>query len=349
MQIENFFSLCEVFGPAGEEKGVFQWIEKELSGHGVSITYDKVGNMHLYKPGKKPPPNKVLFTAHADEVSLMIQSADEMGFLLFGGSQSLTSRFAGNMMPTAICGTRLVVGKNHIPGVVCIKPISLQSEAEKNKPPFIDEMRLDIGAKTKEEALSLCPIGSLAIFDSDSYSFGNGRIKAKAVDDRIGCYLITEYCKQNLPFDFHAAILVQEELGCRGAHVAAYIQQPDIAVVLDATTAGDVGQVSGMQCITVQGEGGVISYIDGGTIYDYALTQKAFALARENGIKAQVKRMATGANDAKSIQRSGVGVRVISLSLPTRYIHSSACVAQLKDMEAMEKMIPLLHNQFAEE
>lgn len=179
----------------------------------------------------------------------------------------------------------------------------------------------------------------MLIFESVYYEFGNGFIKAKALDDRIGCMLLIELIKSEIEYDKYFCFNVQEEVGLRGAMCTSFAIQPDISVILETTTAADLCGVTGGDRVCVLGDGPVVSFMDGRTIYDKELYTLAMTAAKENNIKVQIKTAIAGGNDAGAIQTSGRGSRVMAVSLPCRYIHSGSSIVKSSDIDETRKLL----------
>jgi endoglucanase len=162
---------------------------------------------------------------------------------------------------------------------------------------------------------------------------GGGNVRSKALDDRIGCAILLELLEQDLPYDVTFAFLVQEEVGLRGAKAAAFRVAPDVALVLEATTAADLTGAEGDAKVCALGAGPVVSFMDRSTIYDRELYQLAFAQCQQMQIPCQTKTRIAGGNDSGAIHVSRGGVRTLAISAPCRYLHSPSCVANLTDIE----------------
>ena len=243
----------------------------------------------------------------------------------------------GGIDAEAVLTRRLSI--NGKTGVVGAKAVHLMSSDEKESVPKFSDFLLDIGAENKAEAEKYVQPGDYAYFVSDYCEFGDGFVKAKALDDRIGCMLLIELIHSDLEYDTYFCFNVQEEVGLRGAACTSYSVKPDIAVVLESTTAADIEGVSGAERCCVLGNGPVISYMDGRTVYDRELYQKAVRLAENNGIKAQTKTKIAGGNDAGAVQTSAGGCRVAAVSLPCRYIHTGASVVKKSDIEETRRFL----------
>ena len=196
-------------------------------------------------------------------------------------------------------------------------------------------MYIDIGAADKDEALALVQPGTYGSFLGEPEELGEGILKDKAIDDRIGCAIMLSLLKEELPMDVTFAFTAQEEVGTRGAFAAAFSVKPDIALVLETTTAADLPGVDDHRKVCAPGKGPVISYMDGATIYDRGLFRTLTRLAEGHSIPWQTKEYIAGGNDARTIQRSRAGVRVAALSAAVRYLHAPASVGSLADFEDM--------------
>lgn len=324
--------LCLTDAVSGNECGVRHVIENEIKGY-CAFRTDPLGNLIVEKKGNKTPVKKVMLAAHMDEVGLIITGITDQGYLRFAP--------VGGIDPRVLYGTVVTVS-GKVNGVVGGKAVHHLSASETEKAPGFDEMLIDIGAFNKEDASQYVKPGDFAAFHSDFYSFGDDYIKGKALDDRIGCALMIQLLKTELEYDTSFCFNVQEEIGLRGSRVSAFSVAPDIALVLEATTAADLNGVEGDKRVCVLGQGPVVSFMDSHTIYDRALFHLAFETAQEMQIPCQTKTAIAGGNDAGAIHLSGSGVRTLAISLPCRYIHTPSCVVMKKDIEATEKLISAL-------
>jgi endoglucanase len=327
MDIKLLKDLTACFGVSGQENEVRNRILSDITPYVQSVLTDGIGNIIAFKKGVRPTQKKVMLCAHMDEVGLIIKKITKDGFLRFG--------CVGGIDPRVLVAKRVYVGKNKIPGVIGIKAIHLQEKEEREAAPGIDKMYIDIGATTQEEAMAYIRLGDYACFEEEFELFGEGKIRAKGLDDRAGCTVLCELIKKDLPYDTYFAFTVQEEVGLRGAQVAAYQVAPDIALTIETTTAADFPVVEERQQVTQCGGGVVLSVMDRGAIYDAPLVKLAEKMAIENHIPYQMKKSIAGGNDSGVVQRSRDGVKVLALSLPCRYLHSPACVIDKRDYEAM--------------
>lgn len=324
---ETLKRLCEINGTSGSESEVREFIRANITAD--EIFTDNLGNLIVFKKGRKTPKNKIMFAAHMDEVGLMITYADSDGFLRFGA--------VGGINPAVLLGRGFKL-ENGARAVCATKAIHQQTKDERSKIPEIDDLYLDIGAKNREDAERLAPLGSCAYFDTDFFEFGDGFLKGKAIDDRAGCLIMMNMINGNPEYDAWYAFTVQEEIGTRGAVTASFAVAPDIAFVLETTTACDIAGVSGAKTVCELGKGAVVSYMDNGTLYDRGLYSLAMKTAQENGIPVQTKTLVAGGNDSRAIHTSRAGVRTCAVSVPCRYLHSPSCVIKTSDFEAVSAL-----------
>ena len=190
-------------------------------------------------------------------------------------------------------------------------------------------------------------LGDYGAFVCQPEEFGDGLFKARAIDDRVGCAIMLKLLEEDLPLDVTFAFTAQEEVGTRGAFGAAFSVTPEIALVLETTTAADLPGVEDHRRVCAPGKGPVISYMDGSTIYDRELFETLRRLSEENGIPWQTKEYIAGGNDARTIQRTKAGVRVAALSAAVRYLHAPASVGSIADFENMLKLTRLFLAEMA--
>lgn len=320
--------LCLLNGTSGDESKVRDFIIENIKDH-CDYKVDALGSVIAFKKGKKTPKNRMMLSAHMDEVGFIITSVTDDGYLKFSP--------VGGIDPEVVLTRRLSV--NGKVGVVGSKAVHLMSSSEKDSAPQFSDFLLDIGAENKKDAQTFVSTGDFAYFISDYCEFGDGFIKAKALDDRIGCMLLISLIKSEIEYDTYFCFNVQEEVGLRGALCTSFEVKPDIAIILESTTAADIDGVQGAERCCLLGKGPVISYMDGRTVYDRALYDKAFSVARENNITVQTKTKIAGGNDAGAIQTSAGACRVCAVSLPCRYIHSGSSVVKKSDIVETEKFL----------
>lgn len=332
-------ALASLFGPTGCEDRVAHFALEEARRLCDSASCDRMGNVvgriSLGDPKKR---KRVMLSAHTDEVGFMIEEIKSDGMLTFG--------CLGGMDPAILAGKRVLVGneKTLINGVICSKAIHHKKKSERDSAVDSDKLYIDAGFTSREEAGAEISIGDFATFDEpadNSFTFGKDgqTLKMKALDDRMGCAVLIELMRKlnrereslSLNLDVYFCFTVREETGCSGAIVVSEKIAPDFALVFESTAVGDIPDAPSEKRVAELGGGAVISVADRSTIYDAELIDTAFAMARKKEIPLQVKRYLSGGNDAGHIHKSGVGVRSLAISVPTRYLHSQTCVAHCED------------------
>lgn len=336
---ETLKTLCQLNAPSGNEKSVRDYIiSRIIDKH--QYTVDPLGNLIVEKRGKRTPKNKVMIAAHMDEVGFIISYIEESGYLRFHP--------VGGIDVKVVVGRTVKIGKNGVVGVIGTKPIHMLKADEKDKMPKMDELYIDIGAENAEQAEKVVSLGDYATFSSDFVRFGAGLIKAKAIDDRLGCAVMLDMLDADLEYDCTFAFNVQEEVGCRGAAASCYSVNPDCAIVLEATTAADISGVDKAKEVCNLGAGPAVSFMDRSTVYDTELYRLALETAKEKGIACQSKRMVAGGNEAGVIHKTRGGVRTLAISIPCRYIHSPCCVIDEKDIGETRRLAEAMLNRLAE-
>jgi len=317
--------LTKAFGVSGMEDDVREIIENEIKNYCDEITTDSIGNLICFKKGTDDTNKKIMISAHMDEVGFIITEITNVGYLCF--------KSIGGIDPRVLISKKVIVGANRILGVIGAKPPHLEKEKSENAASFKD-LYIDIGAKNMEEAKSVIGIGDYACFQSDYVEFGNNLIKSKALDDRIGCNILLELAKNTFPDDIYYTFTVQEEVGCRGAGVAAYGIEPDFAIIVEATTCSDIPGTDAHSFSTKLGNGAALSILDSGSYSNKELTNAMLDTANKHNIKVQFKQTTLGGNDASTIHVSGVGIKTAVISVPCRYIHSPSSVANKDDIKS---------------
>ena len=333
--------LCALSGVSSWEDETRVFIRAQAEPYADSIRTDAMGNLIVFKKGRKATGDRLLLSAHMDEVGLMITRVEDDGTLRFDSVGGIDRR--------VLMGKRVYVGSHRIPAVIGSKPIHLTTKEERRSVPKMTELYLDMGAENREAAEKLVELGDVAVFDPECVEFGSGLLKAKAIDDRVGCAVMLELLKEELPMDCTFAFSTQEEVGTRGAFAYAFSVHPEIALVVEGTTASDIPSTPEHMKVCAPGLGPVIPFMDGGTIYDRGLFELLRRLAEENKIPWQTKHRVAGGTDARTIQRSREGVRAAGLAVAVRNIHSPSSVASIEDCENMLKRARLFIAAVAEE
>lgn len=338
MNTELLEQLCMLNGASGDEKSVRDFIISRLPDDCEHYT-DALGSLIVNKKGERTPKNKVAVFAHTDEVGFIVTYITDDGYVFIAP--------VGGIDDSALFGKKVTV--NGLVGVAGGKAVHQCNGDESKKLPKITDMTIDFGFESKEEAEKYIALGDFGYFNSEFVRFGDGFIKSKALDDRVGVAVMLEMLTEKSEFDYTCVFTVQEEIGTRGAAAAAYTVNPDYAVVAESTTASDIPDMPEHKKVCKVGGGAVVSFMDRATLYNRGLYKRAFDIAERNGIPCQTKTVVAGGNDAGAIHKAAGGIKTVAVSLPCRYIHSGSSVGSVKDMESVEKLIRALVKELCDD
>ncbi len=332
--------LCALDGVPGYEDEVRGFIAEQAKPYATSMEVDPVGNLIVFKKGARPRKRPLLLLAHMDEVGFLVRDITSDGMLKLAP--------AGGIDPRVLIGRRMRVGEQKLPGVISLKAIHLTTPEERKEAPGIGSLYIDIGCTSKEQAEALVMRGDPAMFDSQPMEFGVDCLKAKAIDDRAGCAVLLELLREELPFDTYFAFVVAEEIGSRGATVAAQRVAPGCVVAIEGTTAADMPEIPPHKQSCAQRQGAVVSLMDKGTIYHRPFRRKVLARADELGVKWQYRKSANGGTDARVGTTCGSAAIAFGLAAPVRYIHCACNVAYLPDLEEVKKLARIVIEEAGE-
>jgi len=320
--------LSEAHGVSGAEGPVRDAVLALIKRHVDEVSTDSIGNILAVKHGTGSERLRVMVDAHMDEVGLMVTGHTGDGMLRVAAIGGLDDRL--------LLGMRVLVGPKALPGVLGGTPVHLASGSSVVS---LKEMRVDIGAASKDSASSKAPIGTRIAFDTQFMDLGT-LVRGRAFDDRVGCAVLVHLLRSGpYPHDLIASFTVQEEVGLRGAKVAANAAAPDLAFVLEGTIADDLPKEADESPTTVLGKGPALSLMDRSTIFDRRLTRYLIDTAEAEGIAVQFKQPGIGGTNAGSISTAGVGVPTAALSVPCRYIHSPAALLNKGDYRAAIRLM----------
>lgn len=320
-------ALCAERGISGDEGRVRAVIEQRLSGR-CDLTVDPLGNLIAVRRGERPNKKIVLF-AHMDEVGMLVTAITGEGLLKFSPI---------GIDPRVLHGRRVRIGDAGILGVVGAKAWHHLEDDEREAELKADGLYIDIGASSKEEAASVVSLGDAACFDAPFCEFGEGLLLSRALDDRIGCALLIDLLCSDCPWELTGVFTCGEESSLFGA-AAANSCAPEIAIILETTTAGDIEGAPADKVVCSLKKGPVVSFADKGTLYDRTLYALAFNVAQERGIAIQTKEGVFGGNEARVVSRAGAGAKTMAISVPCRYLHSASCVAAMQDVMATKQLL----------
>lgn len=321
---DNLKKLAGLNGISGREDEVADFIRSQLDKAGGDYKTDALGNIIATVKGARRSQQKIMLSAHMDEVGLICTDITEDGYLRIAP--------VGGIDPRVVISRQVTV--NGLTGVIGTKAVHMQTSEERENSVLFDDMLVDIGAKSFEDAAAHVSPGDSIYFKSEYAEYGDGVITAKALDDRIGCAVLLELLKDEPPCDITLLFAVQEEVGLRGATAAANSVRPDIALVIEATTAADIKGVEEHKQVCRLGDGAVVGFMDKSTIYNKQLYELAFKAAGRENILCQTKTMIAGGNDAGAIHKAAGGVKTLAVSVPSRYIHSPSCTVKKAMLKA---------------
>lgn len=332
MTVELLRELCEAIGVSGDEGDIRDLILKHIRDYVEDIQIDPMGSLLAVKRGTGQVKLRVMAAAHMDEVGMTITGFDSDGSLRFQQVGGLDAR----ILP----GTRVLVGPKRLPGVISWVPIHLNPSEDAVA---MDRLRIDIGATSKESAQSGLERGDLIAFASEFVELGP-TVRCKAFDDRAGCASLIKLIQGDpFPFDLHVAFTVQEEVGLRGAKVAAQRIQPDVAFVLESTACHDLPQnpdEPDQTTITRLGAGPAITVMDHSMISDPRLVRHLVRVAEAQGIPHQFRSpQHAGGTDAGAIHKTGIGVPSVVVANPCRYLHGPHLIMSLSDWENQSRLV----------
>jgi endoglucanase len=312
--------LSNCFGPSGREKLIREMIMDEIKNYADEITIDPLGNLIARKKGTG---KKILFSAHMDQIGLIITHVDEKGFLRFAN--------VGGLNAKELLGLRMVFD-NGLEGVIC------QEELKDKEKITMGKLFLDVASTDKEFILKNYRVGDMCVFKTEYYETQDCVI-CKAADDRIGCYILIEALKNHpqTDNDVYYVFSVQEEVGCRGAKTAGYSIDPDLAIALDVTATGDTPD--GIKMEVKLGGGAAIKLMDKSMITHTEVKDLLTYLAEKNNIKYQYEILEFGGTDAGPIHTSREGVPSGVISIPTRNLHTSGEIFNKFDVEECIKLV----------
>jgi endoglucanase len=324
--------LCRAVAVSGDEGAVRRLVLEAIRRLADDVQVDSLGNVLAVKKGTRR--ERVLLAAHMDEVGFMVSGFEADGALRFES--------VGGVDDRAWLGKPVVIGARRVPGIIGAAPMHLLSEERQRSVVKTSHLRLDVGADSEAAAKKLVTLGERGTFAS-RFSVTNASFVSKALDDRLGVATLIELLRgKPYPFELWAAFTVQEEIGLRGAAVAAYAADPACAFVLDCTPANDLPDSldrENTQYNTRLGHGPAIYVADRGMISDARLVAYLRATAEGAGIPYQFRQMSGGGTDAGAIHRARAGIPSVSVSVPHRYTHSPYSVARIDDWRNTVKLM----------
>ncbi|MGD9130774.1 MAG: M42 family metallopeptidase [Candidatus Bathyarchaeota archaeon] len=333
--VETLEKLSNANGVTGREGEVRDLMKKYLKPYVDETREDRLGNLIAFKKGNKDAPT-VMLAAHMDEIGLMIKNIKKKGFLQFTKIGGIDDRI--------LLAQKVIVhtDKGPLNGVIGSKPVHIQTEEERKKVVNADKLFIDIGAKDKEEAEKMgVQVGDVVSFDTKFVRISEDVVLGKALDDRVGCAIMIEALRRLRKVDcnVYAVGTIQEEVGLRGATIAAFQVEPDVGIALDTAVAGDTPGVGEGEAPAKMGEGPVLTVADAGLIVHPKVLRLFIDSAKENKIPYQLETGVRGSTDAARICLSREGVPSGVIAVASRYIHSPAAILNLDDAEKTVELV----------
>ncbi len=320
--------ICEVPGVPGHEQKVRELITRELTGIADDISVDNMGNLIAVKKGKSSD-KKVMAAAHMDEIGFIVHHIDDNGFLRFHP--------LGGFDPKTLTSQRVVVhGQKDVIGVMGSKPIHLMTAEERGKNLSLNDYFIDLGMK-KEEVVKIVQVGNVVTRERELIEMGDC-VNCKSIDNRVAVFILIETLRElkgvEIPFDFYGVFTVQEEVGIRGAQVAAHHINAEFSFCIDTTIAFDTPGAKPEECVTKLGEGVAIKIMASSAICDYRMVKFMKEQADAAKIKWQPELLPAGGTDTAGMQRMATyGTIAGAVSIPTRHIHSVIEMAHKEDIK----------------
>ncbi len=321
--------ICETPGAPGHEKRIRDFVIEQVKPYVDELKVDNLGNVFALKKGKRNPDGKIaMVAAHLDEIGFIVTHIDDQGFLRF--------HTLGGFDPKTIVSQRVIVhGKKDLVGVIGCKPIHVMNDEEKKSLPKITDFFIDLGMQ-KEEVEKHVNIGNPVTRQRDFIEIGDC-LSCKSIDNRISVYILIETLKalKEQPYDVYGVFTVQEEVGLRGAQVAAHTLNPDFGFGLDTTIAFDLPGAQAHEKITSLGEGAAIKLMDASAICDYRMIAYMKQTADKHKITWQPEILTAGGTDTAGVQMRGKNGAISgAVSIPTRHLHQDIEMVNREDVKS---------------
>ena len=337
----NLQAFTQARGVSGNEGAAREVILKAVQDHIDEHIVDALGNLICHKRPRRPAPEggrapRIMLAAHMDEIGLIVTGINSDGSLSFGKVGGIDDR--------VLVSKQVLVGESAVPGVIGYPPIHLIPRSERDRAPDMTKAVIDIGATDKAGAEKLASPGDYVTFRGEWAELdptGQRTVMAKALDDRAGCAVLAELLQGDYAVDLYAVFTAQEEVGTRGARVAAARIAPDLAIALEGTICDDLPRLpeDDTSPVTRLGDGPAITFMDRSFIADRRLLNLLLRVAEAKGIPHQFKSAVAGGTDSGAIHVTGGGVPSITVAVPTRYIHAPISMLSLKDLDHTVQLV----------
>lgn len=332
VDVELLKRICEAPGVPGYESRIRNLIIQEVTSLVDAVEVDNMGNVFAFKKGASSE-KRAMVAAHMDEIGYIVTHIDDAGFVRF--------TTLGGFDPKTLTAQRVIIhGKEDVVGVMGTKPVHVMTNEEKNKMPKVQDFYIDLGMG-KEEVEKLVSIGNPITRERELIEMGDC-VNCKSIDNRVSVFVLIEAFKtmKKLPYDTYGVFTVQEEVGIRGANVAAHTIDPDFGIGLDTTIAYDLPGAQAHEKVTSLGLGTAIKILDASAICDYRMVEFMKDVADKFLIKWQPELLTAGGTDTAGLQRMGKrGAISGAISIPTRHLHQVIEMAHKDDIESSVKLL----------
>lgn len=335
LNVDLLRTLCITPGAPGREERIREVVRGELRNVCDEVTTDNLGNVIGLKKAtssSEKPPKRLMLASHIDEISLLVTHIDDRGFVRFIA--------LGGFDPKTLTAQRVWVhGKRDLLGLLGSKPIHIMTDQERNQAPKLSDYFIDLGLPA-EEVRKLVSVGDVITRERELVEVGTS-LSGKSFDNRIGVFVMLEAVKrlESHEVDLYAVASVQEEIGLRGATVAARNVDPDIGLALDTTVANDVPEAKEHEYVTRLGDGAAVKVMDSSVVCHPKIVAFLERVALEQKIPHQREVLPRGGTDTAALQRSGKGAAAGCVSVPTRYVHSVIEMCSRSDVEAAISLV----------
>ncbi len=336
-RMEWLRELCNRPGVAGHEEMLQRFLKDSLAEITADVRVDRMGNIIARRPADAGspdgPPLRIMVAAHLDEIGFLVKHVDDEGFLRLVP--------LGGFDPVNLIAQRVLVhGSRTLKGVIAPLTQGPYAKPEKRTELAISDLYVDVGLG-REQVSQAVQVGDVVSLDQDLQELNGEVLMGRNFDDRLGVYIMVEALRRltTCPCDVYFTATAQEELGVRGASVAAYAIQPDISIAIDGSLAFDVPHASPEDRHCSMGGGPGIYRMDRLTISHRQVVDSLIAVAKRNGIPYQIN--VGGGTDASAMQRTGLGSYACTIGPPVRYMHSVVQLCHKADLEHTVELLRL--------
>jgi endoglucanase len=328
LNTELFKNMCQTIGVSSGEEKIRELIKEDIKDFVDEIRVDTLGNLIAHKKGSG---KKIMLAGHMDQIGFMVSEITKDGFIKISA--------LGGLRTSTLISQRVVFENGTVGVVVAGSDFEKSGDITKLK---ADDLFIDIGSTSREEAEKKVSVGDLGTFDSEFYE-DDENIIAKAIDDRVGCFVLAEVAKANVitDKDIYYVFTSQEEVGTRGAKTSAFNIKPELAVAVDITPSGDA---PGTKNSNVKiGGGAAVKLMDKSMVTSREMKKLMTEVAEEKGIKYQYEILKRGGTDAGAVNLSREGVLSGTISVPTRNSHTANELIRKSDLkDSIELLIGIL-------